>query len=124
VVGGELATTEGTLAGGQTRAVQRVDPGSGRASVVGALPWGLGHAAAFCLRSHLYVAGGRRGAVATAAILGIDLRTGAVRRAGRLPRALSDAAVVLDRGSAWVIGGEATGPGTPLDTVYELAVRE
>ena len=49
VVGGELATTEGTLAGGQTDAVQRIDPATGQVRVIGHLGHGLGHASAFAI---------------------------------------------------------------------------
>lgn len=121
VVGGELATTEGTLAGGQTDAVQRIDPSNGVVRVIGHLGNGLGHATAFALGGRLFVAGGRHGATATADVIEVSVQNGASRRVGRLPRAMSDSAVVVVGTTAWLVGGETSGPSAPVSTV--LAVR-
>jgi hypothetical protein len=121
VVGGELATTEGTLSGAQTDAVQRIDPATGRVSIIGRLGHGLGHGTAFSLGGRLFVAGGRHGASATAAIVEVDLHTGHPRRVGVLPQSLSDAAATVTGSVAWLVGGETTGPSAPVSTV--LAIR-
>lgn len=121
VVGGELATTEGTLAGGQTDAVQRIDATSGDVRVIGHLARGLGHATAFALGGRLFVAGGRHGATATADIVEVNVQDGASRRVGRLPRAMSDSAAAVIGSVAWLVGGETTGPSAPVSSV--LAVR-
>lgn len=121
VVGGELATTEGTLAGGQTDAVQRIDPASGQVRVIGHLGRGLGHATAFAVGGRLFVAGGRHGATATADVIEVSIRNGAWQRAGRLPRAMSDAAAAVVGSVAWLVGGETSGPSAPVSSV--LAVR-
>lgn len=123
VVGGELATTEGTLAGGQTDAVQRIDPATGEVSVIGHLGHGLGHATAFASDGRLFVAGGRRGATATADIIEVSLDSGTPRRVGRLPRAMSDAAAAVIGQVAWLVGGETSGPAEPVDTVLSLRVN-
>lgn len=122
VVGGELATTEGTLSGGQTDAVQRVDPSTGQARVIGHLGSGLGHATAFALGGRLFVAGGRHGATATSAVIAVDLTTGRAHRVARLPVALSDAGVAVTGSTAWLVGGETSGPAAPASGVLELRV--
>jgi N-acetylneuraminic acid mutarotase len=122
VVGGALATTEGTAAGAQTAAVQRIDTATGRVAVVGRLSRPLAHATAFALDGRLLVVGGRHGAAATSAVSEIDVRTGHDSRVGSLPVALSDAGVAVTGGTAWVVGGETTGPSAPVATVYALRV--
>jgi len=120
VVGGELATTEGTLAGGQTDAVQRIDTTTGEVRVIGHLGHGLGHATAFVLGGRLLVAGGRHGSAATADIIDVDVQTGSWHRVGRLPRAMSDAAAAVVGSVAWLVGGETSGPAAPVDTVLAV----
>ena len=122
VFGGELATTDATSAGGQSRLVQRIDPSSGRASVVGRLPWGIGHAMAFGLGGRLFLAGGRRGTVATDRIWQVDPATARLSPAGRLPQAISDSAVVGLGGSIALVGGETTGPFAPQSTIVRLSL--
>lgn len=122
VVGGALATTEGTASGAQSNAVQRVDPSTGKATVIGHLPAPLAHAMAFSLGGALYVAGGRHGATATAAIERVDLSSGHATRVGSLPRAESDAGVAVTAGAAWLVGGETSGPAAPTNTVLRLSV--
>jgi N-acetylneuraminic acid mutarotase len=121
VFGGELATTEGTSTGAQSRLVQRVDPTTGRTRVVGKLPWGIGHAMAFTLGGRLYLAGGRRGTVAARRIWQVDPTNATLTPAGRLPQAISDSAVVeLSTKSVVLIGGETTGPFAPQTTITYL----
>ena len=123
VVGGELATTEGTLAGGQTDAVQRIDRETGQVQVIGHLGRGLGHATAFALGNRLFVAGGRHGAAATADIIEVDLHNGGSHRVGRLPRPMSDAAAAVMGSIGWLVGGETSGPAAPVDTVLTVRLR-
>jgi len=120
VVGGELATTEGTLAGAQTDAVQRIDPATGQVRVIGHLGRGLGHATAFAIGGRLFVAGGRHGATATADVIEVSVDHGAWQRVGRLPRAMSDAAAAVVGSVAWLVGGETSGPSAPVSTVLAL----
>ena len=120
VFGGELATTDGTSTGAQSRLVQRIDPATGRTRVVGKLPWGIGHAMAFTLNGKLYLAGGRRGTSATARIWQVNPSNAHLSRAGRLPHAISDSAVVPLGRSVVLIGGETTGPFAPQTTIVAI----
>lgn len=120
VFGGQLATTDGTSGTAQSRLVQRVAPQTGRTSVVGKLPWAIGHAMAFTLNGRLYLAGGRRGVTATSRIWQVDPASARLTAVGRLPRAISDSAVVQLGQSVVLIGGETTGPFAPQSTVIAL----
>ena len=124
VIGGELATTEGTSTGPQSRLVQRIDPATGRTRVVGRLPWGIGHAMAFAIDGRLYLAGGRRGTQATARIWRIDPDNGRPTPAGRLPQAISDSAVAHDGSRSVVfVGGETSGPYEPQRGIVKITLR-
>lgn len=120
VFGGELATTDGTSAGGQSRLVQRIDPATGRTAVIGRLPWGIGHAMAFTLGGRLYLAGGRRGTQATSRIWQVNPANAHLTAAGRLPQAISDSAVVNLGSSVALIGGETTGPFAPQTAIVRV----
>jgi hypothetical protein len=123
VVGGQLGTAESSSVGGQTDAVQRVDPRTGRTTVVGHLPVPLGHASAFVLGSRLFVAGGVSGTTHESQIFEINPATGVVTTAGTLPGPRSDAGTVVIGSTAFMVGGEATGPSAPLDTVVQVRLR-
>jgi Kelch motif len=100
VFGGEPA------AGGESRAIQAIDPQGGTARIIGQLPEGLAHAVAFRLGGRIYLAGGRSGGRATDTVWRFDP---AARRAiptARLPAPVSDAAVAVAGGAAWLLGGE------------------
>ncbi len=58
-VGGQIWVFGGETANGPTSAVQRIDPGTGRASVVGHLPQPVQGASAVTLDGQVYVAGGQ-----------------------------------------------------------------
>jgi hypothetical protein len=120
VIGGDLGTAENATAGGQTDDIQRFDPATGQATVVGHLPSPLGHAGAVVLDGQLFVIGGRSGTVASDHIWRVDSTTAAVSPAGTLPGPRSDAGIVGVAGAAWVLGGELAGPVNPLNTVVEL----
>jgi Galactose oxidase, central domain len=88
-------------------AVQRIDPNTGRARVVGHLPRPLGHAAVVTLAGSILLAGGRTGPDAvTTAMWWFDPTTVTFRRAGRLPYPLADAGVLRTWRTAYLIGGE------------------
>ena len=122
VIGGQLGTAESSSVGGQTDAIQRFDPATGRTVVVGHLPDQMAHATALDLGGLLLVLGGRVGTTASDRIWAIDTRTGAVRSAGVLPGAVSDAGAAVVGGTGWLVGGELSGPTAPLDTVVEIRV--
>ena len=119
VVGGALATTEGTASGAQSDLIQRVDVQTGRVAIAGHLPRPIAHATAVTLDGNVLVIGGRHGTTATRDITLVS-PTGSTRVVGALPRALSDAAVTVVSHTAYVIGGETSGPGAPVDSVTTL----
>ena len=120
VIGGDLGSAENATSGGQSDDIQRFDPTTGRTTVVGHLPYPLGHAGAVVFGHQLFVVGGRSGAAASAQIWRVDTATGVASQAGSLPGPRSDAGVVTVAGVGWVLGGELSGPASPLDTVVEL----
>jgi len=103
--------------GAPTSVVQRVDPTTGRASVVGSLPTPRSDAAAVVLGSALYVVGGRNGSRHLSDVLAYDPRSGSGRVVARLPVPLSDAMTVVVGTTAYVLGGET--PAT-VDSVFTL----
>src|SRR5581483_11835695 len=104
VIGGQLGTAESSSIGGQTDAIQRFDPATGRTVVVGHLPEALGHASALVLSGRLFVVGGRVGATPSDRIWAVDTRTGAVRAAGVLPGPESDAGAAVIGSTGWLVG--------------------
>jgi hypothetical protein len=120
VFGGQLATTEGTSTGAQSRLVQRIDVHTGQVRVIGRLPWSIGHAMAFTIGGRLYLAGGRRGTRATDRIYRVDPTSARLTAAGRLPQPISDSAVVPMGARVLLIGGETTGPFAPQRSIVEL----
>jgi hypothetical protein len=117
VIGGALATTEGTLAGPQTSDIQQFDPSTGATRVIGHLPTVLSHAMAFVLGGRLYVVGGRSGTALSRWMWQIDPRSGRTTKVGSLLSPRSDAGVAVVRGSAYLVGGEVSGPSEPLETI-------
>lgn len=120
VIGGQLGTSESGAIGGQTDDIQRFDPRTGIAKVVGHLPVTLGHASAVAIDGQLFVLGGRTGTDLSNHIWRVNTATGAVTPAGTLPYARSDAGVAVIGSRAWLIGGETSGPLAPLDSALEL----
>jgi hypothetical protein len=133
VFGGEAIGGAAT-GSGPVDVIQKVDPASHRAVVVGHLPYPLQAAAAVNLGGTIYLAGGEStsphagtagvgttqlGGWASASIpttAGVapvgDVwafvpATDAVERAGRLQVPVSHAGVVVQGGSAWLLGGES-----------------
>jgi N-acetylneuraminic acid mutarotase len=111
VLGGTAVS--GPHAGSPVDLVQRLDPRTGRAAVVGHLPVPLQGAVAATLGDRVYVAGGSSsaatGASASRTVFRVDPTTHAVRRAGRLPLAVADAGIAVRGRRAWIIGGESAG---------------
>jgi N-acetylneuraminic acid mutarotase len=120
VFGGVTSTSEGGTQ--ETAAIQRIDPATGQASVVGHLPQAMGHATAVSLAGHVFVLGGRSGTTPSAVIWRLNPATCSVEPAGTLPQALSDAGSVVVGSTAYLVGGEVTGPAAPLSSV--VALRE
>jgi len=116
VVGGALATTEGTVNGAQTTDIQQVDPRTGHVTVIGHVADPLAHAFGLTVDGVPCFAGGR---VAGGAVRGIWALPH-LRLLGRLPQAVSDAAAAVIGATTYVIGGEAAGPGEPVSSVVAL----
>jgi outer membrane protein assembly factor BamB len=106
-LGSALVVAGGETAAGPSDAVYRLDPASGRVSVLAHLPQAVGHAATFTLGDSVYVAGGTtaNGSTATA-VERIDAH-GRVTRERPLPRPVSDTAAVVAGGHVWLVGGAA-----------------
>lgn len=117
VFGGVTSTSEGGTQ--ETTAIQRIDPTTGQASVVGHLPEAMGHATAVSLAGQVFVLGGRSGTTPSAAIWRLNPANSSVEPAGTLPQALSDAGSVVGS-TAYLVGGEVTGPAAPLSSVVAL----
>lgn len=96
--------------GQMQRAIQRVDPATGRARLVGHLPTPTGHAVAMTMGDRILVAGGRTGAnSATDRMWWFDPTTDRLTPAGRLPAAITDSAVVQHGNRSFLLGGESPG---------------
>jgi hypothetical protein len=104
----------GEYTGTFSRAIQRVDLSSGRATIVGRLPTSYAHAMATVRDGQVFVLGGSTPAGASSAILRFDPATGAVSRAGTLPEHVADGGIATIGETTYVIGGISA---TPLTTV-------
>ncbi len=109
---GQLLIAGGMTAKGPTDAIQRVDPRTRQAKVIGRLPRAVAGASMFVLGDQIVLAGGSlagkagHGAgSASNALLIIDPQTGAVRAAGTLPMALAYAASAVVGQTGYLIGG-------------------
>jgi hypothetical protein len=101
--------------------IQRFDPTSGEASIIGHLPLAVSGAVAANLGGHLYVAGGDTALGANATIWGFEATRGAVVVSGHLPVPVSGAGAADDSGGVWLIGG--TRAGRPVGSVQVLRLR-
>ena len=90
--------------------IQRVNPATGQASLVGHLPVALTGATAANLNGAVYVAGGHGPAGWNATIWGFEPSGAHVLVAGHLPHAVAGAGYTTEAGVAWLVGGNsATG---------------
>ena len=115
VFGGELAD------GQDTDAVQRIDPGSGRVSLVAHLPKPISHSSAIRLGDRIYVLGGRIAGGATDHILSFRPGSDRVASAGRLPKPVMNAAAASTGRTAYLLGG-LDAAGSPLASVVSIAL--
>ncbi|MBV8559994.1 MAG: hypothetical protein JO050_04435 [Acidimicrobiia bacterium] len=118
-LGGQTGTAEGAT-GTEVDLIQRLDTGSGTATVVGHLPHRLAHAMAFVLGGQLYLAGGRTAAGPLTDVVAVS-PDGTVTAVGNLPGPRADAGVAVVGNTAWLIGGETTGPANALASVVALS---
>jgi DNA-binding beta-propeller fold protein YncE len=134
-LGTQIWVFGGRTANGPTSAVQRIDSGSGRASVVGHLPRPVEGASAVTLDGQIYVAGGRvaagPGAGASASlttsgsVLILAPGTGRLSPAGQLPVPVAYAGAAVASGTAagstaYLIGGNDGHRDVPAVTTLRL----
>lgn len=105
---------------GATSVIQRLDPVTRSARIVGRLPGPLAHASAITLDGGIFVLGGISAGAASADIQRYDPATGHLAPAGRLPYRVSDAAPAVLNGTAYLLGGENP---DPIATVIALRPR-
>lgn len=119
-VAGEVYAFGGELAdGSDTDKIQRYDPVTHLASVVGRLSQPVSHASAIVLNGAIYLLGGRRQGAASAEILRFDPSRGTAVRAGRLPAPVFDAAAGVAGGVGYLAGGIGAA-GTSVDTIFAI----
>ena len=118
VVGGALATTEGTVNGAQSTDIQQVDPRTGQVKVIGHVSHPLAHAFGLTVDGVPCFAGGRVSGTAVRGIWALPQ----LRMLGRLPQAVSDAAAAVVGATTYVVGGEAAGPGAPVSSVVAVTL--
>jgi DNA-binding beta-propeller fold protein YncE len=111
--------------GGQTRSgatdvIQRVDPATGAAAVVGHLPQPAQGAAVISLDGQVYVAGGATAQGTSRAVLRFDPATSRVSAAGELPVPTAYAAAAVTGGVGYLIGGEDGTRPVPTVTTFRL----
>ena len=131
--GGEALSGPG--AGRPSSVIQRVNPKTHKAKVVGHLPHGVVGASAVLLDGDAFVLGGdttipsgsTSGAGATVtsgSIWRLDPRRAAVTGAGRLLTPVSHAGVAVLGSDVWVIGGQSDGaPVSSVQIVSEAPSR-
>jgi N-acetylneuraminic acid mutarotase len=106
--------------GGDTRSIQKIDPATGKASVVGQLPAALSHANAVEIGGQVYVLGGFVNNQVSGQVLRFDPGDASVTQAGTLPAPVTDAAATTIGGTAYLVGGQGTDR-APVTTVFSLA---
>jgi hypothetical protein len=121
VFGGDAAS--GPRSGDAIPDIQRVDPQTGSAVVLGSMPEALEGASAVTIAGEIYLTGGATSSTAAATttsstIWAFDPLTRTLLRAGVLPVAVSDAGIAVIGTTTWVIGGETDG--VPVSTVQSF----
>ena len=111
-----------TMADGSTATdvIQRVDPATGAAAVVGHLPQPVQGAAAISLDGRIYVAGGMMAGQANPTVFQFDPATSRVTAAGQLPVPVGYAGAAVAGGVGYLIGGEDAAHVVPAVTAFHL----
>ena len=110
----------GETAGGATDAIQRINPATGAAAVVGHLPEPMQGAAAISLDGRIYVAGGVTAGQASRMVFRFDPATSRVTAVGELPVPVGYAAAAVTGGIGYLIGGEDGSRLVPTVTTFRL----
>jgi outer membrane protein assembly factor BamB len=106
-LGSSIYVFGGLGADGRPRAtVQRVDPDTSTARVVGHLPAPLAAATAGAVDGTIYLAGGRTARGPTSAVYAFEPRGSRFLRAGSLRVAVANAGAAVAGGRLWIVGGE------------------
>lgn len=113
VFGGRTAT-------GVTDVIQRIDPVTGAAAVVGRLPYAVQGAAVIILDGRIYVAGGATAHGTSQTVFRFDPATSRVTVAGQLPAPVGYAAAASSGGVGYLIGGEDGARPTAAVTTFRL----
>jgi hypothetical protein len=121
VAAGKIWVFGGQAAAGPTDAIQRIDPASGAAAVVGHLPRPVQGATAISLDGWILVAGGVTAGAAGRAVYRFDPATSGVTVAGELPLLVAYAAGAVTGGVGYLIGGEDGARPVPAVTTFRLA---
>ena len=102
--------------------IQRVDPVTGQATVVGQLPLALQGAAAVTIEGHVYIAGGRGPAGLNGTIWGFEPLTAGVVVDGHLEAPVWGAGAGTVGVTAWLVGGESA-QGQPVGSLQTFRPR-
>jgi hypothetical protein len=93
--------------------IQRIDPRTGLASVVGRLAVALEGASAATLDGHIYLAGGRTAVSVQGTIWAFEPATATLKAAmvvaGHLRLPVSNSGIAVKGPNAWLVGGESGG---------------
>ena len=117
--GREIYVFGGQTPAGPSRVIQRVNLGTGQATVVGHLPAPVTGATAVTLGGQIFIAGGQaRASGATRTVLAYNPARHTAAPAGSLPVPVSNAASAVIGGTAFVVGG--TDGHRQVPTVAEL----
>ena len=118
--GGLIWVFGGETASGATGDIQRVDPATGRAAVVGHLPQPVQGAAAIALDGQIYVAGGATAQGTSRTVFGFDPGSLRVSGAGELPVPVAYAGAAVTGGVGYLVGGEDGTRQVPAVTTFRL----
>ncbi len=105
---------------GATDVIQRVDPATGAAAVVGHLPQPVQGAAVISLDGQIFVAGGVTAQGTSRAVFRFDPATSQVSVAGELPVPVAYAAAAVAGGVGYLVGGEDSARPVPTVTTFRL----
>jgi hypothetical protein len=99
--------------------IQRIDPATGRARVVGHLPTALQGASAATLDGNIYLAGGRTASGVQGTIWAYQPASATMVVAGHLRLPVSNSGLAVIGATAWLVGGQSGG--RPVASVQAFA---
>ena len=119
-MGGVIYVIGGAGVGGDRTEIQRIDPTSGKVTVIGRMPRPISHASAMVIDGRLLVVGGRSAGKAQDAIWQVDVSTGTARLVAHLPQPVSDFPVAVIGKTGYLIGGET---GTQIASIVGIVLQ-